>query len=268
MPLKIYRQKASFPGFWEKHWEESLKGDSLKKYYKNSKNAFIFREIFNKYLPKEGKILEAGCGLGTWVYLLKQRGYDIEGIDFAKETINFLKLNLPEIPVKVDDVFNLSYLDNFFKAYLSFGVVEHFEEGPEKILKEANRVLDKNGIIILSVPYFNPLRKLKRIFGFYRNKKGDFYQYVFTKNEIKGHLERSSFKIIKTYPYNVSKGLRDEVWAMKNLHQFFKKQKDKSKKRIVKKSETQSQSLVENIINSFPIRFLFSHMIIVVAKKI
>ena len=47
----------------------------------------------------------------------------------------------PELKVSLGDVFNLNFEDGFFGTYFSWGVVEHFEEGPE-IIKEAKRVLD------------------------------------------------------------------------------------------------------------------------------
>ncbi len=267
MPLKIYRQKADSPNFWEKHWEKFLKGNSLKNHYQSSENSPILQEIFERYLPKRGKILEAGCGLGTLVYLLRQKGYNVEGVDFAKETINFIKSKFPELPVKIGNVFNLDYPDNSFKGYISWGVVEHFEEGPEKILREMARILDKNGIVILSVPYFNPFRKLKKIFGFYRNQKGDFYEYLFTRDEIVRYIKEAGFRIIKTYPYNTVKGLRDEVLGMKQLHGFVIEQKNNPEK-VFKKSNNCSQFLLKKIINSFLMRFLFAHMVIIIAKKI
>lgn len=261
MSLKTYHQRADSPNFWGKHWKESLKGDSLKNYYRNSGNSFMLREIFEKYLPKKGKILEAGCGLGTYVYLLKQKKYDIEGMDFARDTIDFVKRNLPELPVRVGNVFKLDYPDKFFKGYISLGVVGHFEEGPEKILKEAARVLDKDGVIILSVPYFNPLRKVKNFLGFYKNQKGDFYQYFFAQNEIVKYIRKTNFKVIKSYRYNSIKGLKDEIFGIKKIRQSIVKKQDNF-------YERKRKFFLKKFINSSLMRFLFSHMIIIVAKKI
>jgi len=35
----------------------------------------------------------------------------------------------PDLPIVVGDVQNLDYPDSSFDAYISLGVVEHFEEG-------------------------------------------------------------------------------------------------------------------------------------------
>ncbi len=44
-------------------------------------------DIFNKYLKKTHKILEAGCGLGRWVFYLNSQGYDIQGIELSDDAI-------------------------------------------------------------------------------------------------------------------------------------------------------------------------------------
>ena len=122
MPLKIYKESASSPEFWQKKWTYNLKDDSLEKYYQNYGKTPIIADLFERYLPKEGKILEAGCGLGPIVYILKKKGYDILGIDFARETIEFVKSRLPEMPVEAGDVFSLNYSDSSFAGYISWGV--------------------------------------------------------------------------------------------------------------------------------------------------
>ena len=166
--------------------------------------------ILEKYLPKEGKILEGGCGLAPGVCVLRKKGYDAEGIDYSKKTIDFVVNHYPNLPVRVGNVFDLDYPDNSVKSYISLGVVEHFEEGPQKILEEAYRVLDKRGILILSVPYFNPLRKLKSFFNIY-SQKGEFYQYAFSLYEIKRYLKNTGFRAVDVVYYDGFKGLKDEM---------------------------------------------------------
>jgi SAM-dependent methyltransferase len=67
----------------------------------------------------------------------------------------------PTMPVSVGDVECLNYPDNYFDIYFSGGVIEHFEEGPLRVLQEAHRVLKPDGILILTVPYINLSRKIE-----------------------------------------------------------------------------------------------------------
>lgn len=259
MSLKVYLHKAD-SNFWEHSWENALGGMSLSDYYLNSdKNLLIKKDFFQKYLPKDGKIIEAGCGLGVWVYLLERMGYNIEGVDFAEETINFIKTKFPTLPVRKGNILSLEYPNNYFSGYISIGVVEHFEEGPSRALREASRVLNEKGVMILSVPYANIFRRIKNFFRTHKEKKGEFYQYFYNGKEIKDYIKKAGFKVIETYPYNSAKCLKDE---------FLKKKKQfggggnvtHSNKRI-------SISIIRIIINSFILRRIFAHSIIVVAKK-
>ena len=212
----MYYRKSSAPQFWDDHWKKTLEGISLEEYYSKYIHSQTLLPIFEKYLPKQGKIIEGGCGLAPWVYVLKEKGYDIEGIDYSEETINFVRRHHPELTIKVGDVFNLDYAENSIKGYISLGVVEHFEEGPQKILKEAYRVLRSEGIFIVSVPCLNPLRRMKKIMGLY-DEEGEFYCYAFTKSEISRYLTETGFKIIDTYYYDPVKGLKDEFRVLRSF---------------------------------------------------
>jgi len=122
----------------------------------------VRRDLLLSYLPKEGKILDAGCGFGKLVIYLKRLGYDIVGIDNNELAISKLKEYDSSLQVELGDILNIHYPDNSFDAYISMGVVEHFEEGPLPALKEAHRVLKPGGLIFVSVPTVNILRKFVR----------------------------------------------------------------------------------------------------------
>ena len=120
------------------------------------------RELFLSYLPPKGKILEAGCGFGKWVIYLKRQGYNIVGIDNNELAITKLKDFDESLQVELGDIQDIHYPDSSFDAYISMGVVEHFEEGPLSTLKEAYRVLKPNGLLFVSVPTVNIMRKVAR----------------------------------------------------------------------------------------------------------
>jgi len=109
------------------------------------------------YLPGEGKILEAGCGLGKWVFFLLKNGYDIHGIDYVQDVIEKNKKMCGETRIceperfSVGNVQKLEFPDSSFDGYISLGVIEHYHD-PSPILKEAHRVLKTGGIMFLTVP--------------------------------------------------------------------------------------------------------------------
>lgn len=151
------------------------------------------RQWISKYVPRFGKIIEAGCGLGRFNFYFSRFGIDIDGIDFSKDTISYLQLWQKKYGLdsnfKVGDVCNLEYGDNSLSGYISLGVVEHFNEGPNRPLREAFRVLRPGGIAIITTPnksWFirkrNFIKNLKKlIYKIYGREfpKTPFFQYEF-----------------------------------------------------------------------------------------
>jgi SAM-dependent methyltransferase len=249
--LVYYGGKGDSPGYWANHWENrSVPGwtDRARK----GILAEYYGDIFTNWLPRAGKILEAGCGKGQVVMALRARGYEVEGIDFSAKTVEYVKSAVPEAPIRVGDVRKLDYPDAHFSAYISLGVVEHFSEGPKEALAEAARALRPNGIIIISVPRLNPLRRLKAACGFYSGKtNGDFYQYAFTSKEFTALLEQAGFEILEVRCYSVPKGLSDEIPFFDFLQ---------SRKKI-------SPAMHRKLNRSRIASRLFSHMMLFVGRK-
>ncbi len=162
-----------------------------------------------KYTSRYGKSIEAGCGLGRWVFYLSSLGIDIEGIDFSKSTIDYL--NEWKIQNKFNphffygDVTNLSFEDNSLSGYISLGVVEHFIEGPKTPLEEAFRVLRPGGVAIITTPSISWLQLVKKIKKKSKNiiKKimrreiviPPFFQYEYRPRKLKNFVNDSGLHV-------------------------------------------------------------------------
>jgi len=172
--------------------------------------------IFLKYLPKNDRILEAGCGLGKWVIYLRSRCYDIAGIDFAEETVKTVKKYNHALPVEFGDVKKTRFDDNYFGAYISLGVVEHFLEGPDEALLEAKRILKNGGLLFITVPVFNSVRRyaayfekiynfivtnknMRKLFGKKEYPEKHFIEYRYSLYEFEKILKKSKFSIIHKF---------------------------------------------------------------------
>ena len=162
--------------------------------------------VFLKFLPKGERIIEAGCGLCAWLIKLDDLHFTIEGIDFDPQVVRRVKEYNPHLQVYERDVTATGHDTNTFGAYVSLGVVEHFEEGPEKALAEAYRILKPGGIMILTVPYNNILRRLiyhplRRIYVMLlrlRNNPIHFVEYRYNLQEIQCFIQEAHFKVIET----------------------------------------------------------------------
>lgn len=80
------------------------------------------------------------------------------------------------------------------------GVCEHFEDGPDTVLRDTLRVLRPGGLAFVSTPHLNALRR-RRWSGPRTAPSGDFYQYLFSKAGMTSTLERLGFALIDVRPY-------------------------------------------------------------------
>lgn len=106
-----------------------------------------------KSLPKNAKILDAGCGKGTFLgYVRKiRKDLDFYGVDIQREGRKLI----PEfIKYSVRDICDMEFVDNdFFDCILCFHVLEHISQ-PYIAIKELRRTLKKGGLIIAECPHW------------------------------------------------------------------------------------------------------------------
>lgn len=177
--------------------------------------------VFRKYLPRAGKILEAGCGLGRWVFYLRRLGYDTCGVEYSRKALEAIHAYDPGAPIAFGDVKALEFQDDSLDAVISLGVVEHFEEGPEQVLRESVRVLKPGGCLLLTIPTLNPVRRLyvhpvlnlKQAVHKLRGKQYGFYEYRFGKREFLPYLESLGLDVVEIVPDDFAPPRSIGLWS-------------------------------------------------------
>lgn len=212
---------------WELNWEDISMKDVLEIFnYDRVKKQM---DLFLRVLPKGEKILEGGCGLAPYLIKFRQLGYDVEGIDYNEGPVKKVLEFDPALPVKVGDVTAIPYPDSHFGAYISLGVIEHFSEGPQAAIREAARVLKKDGLFYVAVPTRNifmnisePLRQIKRstffrkLFG--KGPSEHYWEQYFSRKRLSRYLEEGGFRVAEIHPL-------DHSHTLVSFHSFFRDKK-------------------------------------------
>jgi SAM-dependent methyltransferase len=201
MPLAYY-SRAATQEFWSEHWA----GEDVEKLVRIAQTSPL-TGLIEAALPPTGPILEAGCGLGQYVLLLRERGRAMVGADWSIDALRRCRTASPSAPVAVMDLGKLAIRAGSLAAYVSLGVAEHDRHGPSAIVGEAARVLAPGGKLLLSVPYVNGVRRVmaphviregRRI----RAAGGEFYQYAFSRREVRAFVEAAGLRVISLHPYD------------------------------------------------------------------
>jgi ubiquinone/menaquinone biosynthesis C-methylase UbiE len=208
----VFTGSPATPDFWDSHWNIDK---NIKKVLLSVKNTMVSR-ITMKYLaPSEGAILEGGCGSSFNVMSLVNNGYRCIGVDYAPKTIKYLKESVPELEVELADVRNLPFKDNSFSGYWSWGVIEHFYDGCDAVLREMLRVVKNDGYVFLVFPHLSLLRRLKAKCGFYPawdvKEKDVFYQFAFLSDPVIEYFKNNGFELKKIMPFDGIKGIKSEI---------------------------------------------------------
>lgn len=147
------------------------------------------------------KILEIGAGEGHISQFLVDafREKDIVLSDIFQERLDLAKNRLEafsNLTFKIEDICNLSFKDNSLDLIVCCEVLEHIPNF-EKGLTEINRVLKKDGHLLLSVPREPIWRVLNIARGKYLSDFGNTPTHVnhWSSGGIKTLLEGHGFKV-------------------------------------------------------------------------
>lgn len=205
--MLAYYSVAADREFWSEHW-----GGRTPEQLLAIARTSPLTDLIVAALPKTGVVLEAGCGLGQYVLLLRERGWRAVGVDWSTDALAAARRVSP-VPLATMGLTALALRTGAIAAYVSLGVVEHDPAGPDAILAEAHRVLAPGGALVISVPYVNGVRRLGA--GWIRRQNrtlaaagGKFYQYAFTRAELLAALGRHGFTPLAVHPYDPARILR------------------------------------------------------------
>ena len=103
---------------------------------------------------EQGRTLDLGCGTGSAFPMLREREFDVVGIDLSSQMIAVAKQRYADdrgIEVSRGDAEFLPFADASFDAVTCLGV---FESLPDYIpaMREIARVLRPGGLLVLSIP--------------------------------------------------------------------------------------------------------------------
>jgi SAM-dependent methyltransferase len=138
------------PADYEKPYRKSAK---LVQYYldRETSDRSDFRlplDLIVRYQP-QGSLLDIGCGIGNFLCLARERSYKVTGIELNRPCVEYGR-NERKLDIRNGTVEDLdpSYR---FDVVTILSTLEHLGN-PLRALKTVNQLLERNGILIVSIP--------------------------------------------------------------------------------------------------------------------
>lgn len=155
--MRETKQQKQTKKFFEKNtanWYKKGKTDS--KFSVNvikQRNQYV-EKISTKYLPKNAKTLDVGCGTGDLVINLLRKNFDSQGIDFAEAMIKKAKKECMKNGFSSERFFLNSIFDfaptSRYDLISANGFIEYISEKElDVFIKQAHNMIKKRGIFVL-----------------------------------------------------------------------------------------------------------------------
>jgi len=109
-------------------------------------------ESFSKLIPKDGRVLDVGCGAGIpTVKFLSEKGIKVTGIDISETMLKLARKNVPQAEFIKMDANHLEFPENSFDGIISVYTLFHIPRKKHlNIFKQFFRILKPEGILMIN----------------------------------------------------------------------------------------------------------------------
>jgi len=113
---------------------------------------YIFNKLLGYFFPsgRDKKIADIGCGTGGVMKMLAEHG-EVLGLDIEPRALDFCRSKGFDNVELMKGFYDTGLPSESVDLVAMFDVLEHFEDDV-KALREINRVLDRDGYVLISVP--------------------------------------------------------------------------------------------------------------------
>jgi 2-polyprenyl-3-methyl-5-hydroxy-6-metoxy-1,4-benzoquinol methylase len=167
-------------------------------------------KLEKKRQARSNKLLDVGCGQGNFLKLARDYGWRVNGVELARSACEYGKVNF-NLDILNTGIEEAHFKENSFDVITLWNVLDHLRN-PLEMLKEAYRILEPDGILIIRVPNVTFHILVHRIFPLINkfckslNDPSIIVNYGFSVKTIKKILHEAGFCNIKIENSLLTKG--------------------------------------------------------------
>jgi len=171
-----------------------------------AENKFRLKNV--ERFRKGGRLLDVGCGIGAFLKLARQNGWQVSGLEVSEFATKYVNEEL-NIECFLGSLENLNSPSNSYDVITLWHVIEHMRN-PLEALKKANRLLSKKGMIFLATPNQNfweiRISANRRISVNKDLVEKERHLHFFAPHSLKKMMGKAGFKVVDiTVDFNKGK---------------------------------------------------------------
>ncbi|MFH1045738.1 MAG: class I SAM-dependent methyltransferase [Candidatus Omnitrophota bacterium] len=163
-----------------------------------ARRAQDYETIYAQHLPdnKGARILDIGCGMGNFLYYLKNKGYtNFHGIDIGKEAIEFCQANVTNEVTQITDLSNyLKAHQGEFDMVTMNDVIEHIPKNQTiEVLESLRDSLKREGTLFIVTG------NIATLYGGFLRYIGFDHEIAYSEFSLRQVLTVTGFKDIQIF---------------------------------------------------------------------
>lgn len=168
-----FRNQQESEAELDEYWQEDFWSEE--EIIKRKNREPVFREAFEllqRKKPGGGSVLDIGCGIGTFLKVCREGGWDVTGVEPSTIACEVAKR---EYGVElINGLFSIAmFQGKKFDAIFAAQVLHHLPD-PVAFAEDMDRVLADDGILMLRTPNLIPVELSLFLQGFLGREKGFF----------------------------------------------------------------------------------------------
>lgn len=160
----------------------------------------FFEDFFRKCRLKPGKVLDLGCGIGLFLLLAREKGWEVQGVEVSRLAAEMARSHYG-LPVREGGIEGVSFPEETFDLVTLWNVLD-FLSDPKGVLQNVHRFLKKGGVVVIRVTNIRFHLAVYRLWDLIDPQRGrenypaTFHAHNFSETTLKQILMQSGFRRI------------------------------------------------------------------------
>ena len=159
------------------------------------------RAHFLESFARIGRLLDVGCGDGSFLLAARERGWRVVGTEVSRWAVRMLR-DTHGLTILEGELLQIDPQETGFDVVTMWHVLEHMDR-PLQSLTRARELLSENGTLIVAVPNAGftllrvayPLARLRWL-RYYTPGERELHLYHFTPDTLRRMVETAGFRVV------------------------------------------------------------------------